>query len=88
MEINSWVDNVSTEYFTASMNTGQLYKIVPEFFDNGYLAQAYLYWSYTGQSQTIIPSSNMKYLQYLNNIPLTLQVYPSCGNGVLTINEE
>ena len=30
----------------------------------------------------------MKYLQYLNNIPLTLQVYPSCGNGVLTINEE
>ena len=41
MEINSWVDNVSTEYFTASMNTGQLYKIVPEFFDNGYLAQAY-----------------------------------------------
>ena len=48
----------------------------------------YLYWSYSGQSQTIIPSSNMKYLQYLNSIPLTLQVYPSCGNGVLTVNEE
>ena len=30
----------------------------------------------------------MKYLQYLNNIPLTLQVSPSCGNGALTVNEE
>ena len=41
MEINSWVDGVSTEYFTSSMNAGQLYKIVPEFFDNGYFAKAY-----------------------------------------------
>ena len=70
------------------MKANQLYRIIVELNDVGGVARAYLYWSYTNQPKTIIPSSNMKYLQYLNNIPLNLQVYPSCGNGVLTINEE
>ena len=87
-KIENWGRVYVTESFSMKMKANQLYKIIVELNDVGGLARAYLYWSYTDQIKTIIPSSNMKYLQYLKNIPLNLQVYPSCGNGVVTINEE
>ena len=87
LQFDNWSSS-STDSFIAIMKINQFYKVVAEFEDDHEGSNANLYWSYTGQTQTVIPSSSMIYLQYLSNIPLTLEVYPSCGNGVVTINEE
>ena len=72
----NWQEVVETESFTATMKAGQLYQMIAELNDSGGAAEAYLYWSYTSQSKTVIPRSNFKYLQYVKNVPMTLQVYP------------
>ena len=72
----NWPGGVTTENFTTAMKAGKIYQIIAEFNDYGGLAGANLYWSYTGQSKTVITSSNLKYLQYVKNVPMTLQVNP------------
>ena len=84
----SWPVGVTTESFTVTMKAGQLYQMIAEFNDYGGLARAYLYWSYTGQSQTIILSSNLKYLQYVKNVPMTLQVNPLKNDVSPPVNEK
>ena len=88
MKTENWKEVVETESFTATMKAGQLYQMITEFNDSGGAAEAYLYWSYTGQSKTVIPRSNLKYLQYVKNAPITLQIYPFKNDVSPPVNEK
>ena len=88
LEIINWIDSVTEESFTISLNTETKYKVVSEFYNVGGPAQSYLSWSYPGQAKEIIPSNYLTYKGLTSSSPLQVTVNPSWGNGVRSLNEQ
>ena len=85
---NNWVNTVSEESFTMTLNTATKYSITAEFFNTGGPAQAYLSWSYTGQTKQYIPSSAFSYISFTSSSPLAVTVGPTWGDGYWTPSEQ
>ena len=74
---NNFVDSISEESFTVTLNTLTKYSISAEFFNSGGPAQVLLSWAYTGHAKQTIPSSAFSYKSFTGSSPLSITINPA-----------